>query len=91
MNFHFDFFCGTVPAIGENLGEDSMIRVGLYPLRTDGIPVDVEVGIVYGIVFVSTGGHLSERRRVEKFTPAECGLKQVAVALAAVHTSGADT
>ena len=89
-DFHLDFFGCPVPGLGDHLGENGVVRVGLDPLGADGVSVDVEVRVVHRVVLVRAGGDLAEGRRVEQFAPAEGGLEQVAVAFAAVDAAGAD-
>ena len=88
---HFDLFCGAIPGFGGDLGKNRMVRICLDALGTNGISIDIEVGIVHWVVFVGTGGHLSKGRRVEQFTPPEGRLKQVTVAFASVNAPGTDT
>jgi hypothetical protein len=49
------------------------------------------VGIVYGIIFVRTGGNGAERLRIKEFASSESGPEHIAVALASVDAAAADT
>ena len=86
-----------VPAVG-GLGvhrvEDRRVGADIRPLReplcAPGVPLDVDVGVVDGIVLVRPCGHLPEGPGVEHLAPAEGGEPDVAHPLAAVEAAGAD-
>ncbi len=68
-----------------------MIRIRLDSLGADGITIDVQVGVIHGIVFISPGGNGTEWCWVKEFPPPESGLEQIAIALTAVNAATADT
>jgi hypothetical protein len=49
------------------------------------------VGVINRVVLIGTGGDTPERLRIKEFTSTKCGPEQIAITLAAVNASAADT
>jgi hypothetical protein len=47
--------------------------------------------VVNRVVLVGTSGDTPERLRIKEFTPTKCGPEQIAIALASIDASAADT
>src|SRR4030042_913582 len=89
---HFNFLIPAVLGLGVYRRENSGIRVALNTLRqslgSQRIPLDIKVRVVNRIVFVSPGGDVSERSRINQLSTAKGGFKHLAVAGATVNTPG---
>ena len=59
-------------------GKVALSGSGSTALGSEGIPHDVEVGIVDGVVLVRSGRDAAEGLRIEKFPAAEGGVEHVA-------------
>jgi hypothetical protein len=49
-----------------------------------GIALDVEVGIVYGVILITSGGDIPKRPRIDEFPAPEGGLEDFTVTPASV-------
>ena len=92
---HFNLDVPPVLRLGIDRRKRSCIRIAFNSLGhasgPEGVAMDIQVRVVDWIVFIATGGDVTERSGVNQFPTAEGCLKNFAVAGAAVDTPGTDT
>jgi hypothetical protein len=78
--------------LGVYIREERGVRAGLNPgrqsIRTHGIPLNAEMGIINGIILVRSCGYLSERPGIEHFSATERSQPGLATSPASIKAVG---
>jgi hypothetical protein len=68
------------------MGLSIKIRIGFNTLGAQGIPRDIQMGIIHRTVLVRSGGYTAEWFRVKKLPPPERGSEHVAIAFTTIQS-----
>src|SRR5665811_929275 len=86
-HLHFDLVHSAVGRLGVDRREDRVVGICLDALSAERITVDVEMGIIDGIILVGSRSDGAEGTRIEKLPAPESSLPDVALAGAVVETA----